>query len=474
MAQLGLKEKYKELKLMSKPPSSEGLHRDLKQRHIRLIGIGACIGVGLFLGSASAIKLAGPAVMITYLIAGFFIYMVMRALGEMSVSNPVAGSFSRYAHDYLGPLAGFITGWNYWFLWILTCVAEITAVAIYMGVWFPDVSPWIWAMSSLAIMIAINIASVKVFGEFEFWFSLIKVMTIVLLIIAGLGMILFGLGAGGSPIGISNLWSHGGFMPHGIMGVLLAFQMVIFSYGGIEVIGLTAGEVKNPERAIPQAINSVPWRVLLFYVGAIFVILSIYPWTELGQGSPFVSTFESLGIKSAAGIINFVVITAALSSCNSGIYSTGRMLMNLSNQKQAPSLFSKTSKQGVPKRALALTLAILFLGVLLNYLAPAKVFAGLTSIVATANIATWIIILVTHLKFRKYSASVKPTVSFKMPWAPYSNYLTIAFLLLVVGIMAWVPETRIGVILGAVWISYLVFVYFTVYRKRTATIAAVK
>ncbi|MGE8051404.1 amino acid permease [Pseudomonas monteilii] len=458
---------------MTKDKNSEGLHRDLKQRHIRLIGIGACIGVGLFLGSASAIKLAGPAVMLTYAIAGFFIYMIMRALGEMSVSNPVAGSFGRYAHDYLGPLAGFVTGWNYWFLWILTCVAEITAVAIYMGVWFPDVSPWIWAMASLAMMIGVNVASVKIFGEFEFWFALIKVVTIILLIIAGLGMIVFGLGNSGVPVGFSNLWTNGGFMPHGIMGVLLAFQMVIFSYGGIEVIGLTAGEVKNPEKAIPQAINSVPWRVLLFYVGAICVILSIYPWTELGQGSPFVSTFESLGIKSAAGIINFVVITAALSSCNSGIYSTGRMLMNLSNQQQAPGVFSKTTNQGVPKRALALTLAILFLGVMLNYLAPAQLFAWLTSIVATANIATWIIILVTHLKFRQTRSSQNPTVSFKMPWAPFSNYLTIAFLLLVVGVMAWVPETRIGVVLGAGWILYLTIVYFIAYRKRSGAVAEI-
>ncbi|WP_447741766.1 amino acid permease [Pseudomonas laurentiana] len=445
----------------------QGLHRDLKERHIRLIGLGTCIGVGLFLGSSSAIKLAGPAVMLAYLIAGLFIYVVMRALGEMSVHNPVAGSFSRYAHDYLGPMAGFVTGWNYWFLWIITCLAEITAVAIYMGVWFPDVSPWIWAMSSLAIMIAINLLSVKVFGEFEFWFSLIKVVTIIALIVIGLGMIVFGIGNGGQPLGISNLWEHGGFMPNGVFGVMLAFQMVTFAYGGIEIIGLTAGEAKNPNKTIPQAIRSVPWRILLFYVGAIFVILSIYPWNAEGQGSPFVSTFEALGIKSAAGIINFVVITAALSSCNGGIYSTGRMLMNLTDQKQAPSFFGKTTPLGVPRRAILLTLLMLFFGVLLNYLAPAKVFIWLTAIAATGNITTWILILLAQIRFRRsLTPAENAACEFKMPGWPLTSYAALAFMFFVLGIMLYVEDTRFAVMAGAGWLLYLAVVYWTVYRKK--------
>lgn len=408
--------------------------------------------------------------MIAYLIAGIFVYFVMRALGEMCVHNPVAGSFSRYAHDYLGPMAGFVTGWNYWFLWIITCLAEITAVAIYMGLWFPGVSPWVWAMASLMSMIGINLLSVKVFGEFEFWFSLIKVVTIIVLIVAGMGMIVWGIGNGGEAVGISNLWTHGGFMPNGIVGVLLAFQMVMFAYGGIEIIGLTAGEAKNPEQTIPQAIKSVPWRILLFYVGAIFVILSIYPWTAAGTGSPFVNTFESLGIKSAAGIINFVVITAALSSCNGGIYSTGRMLMNLTEQKQAPAFFGKTTVQGVPRRALVLTLAILAVGVVLNYLAPAKVFIWLTAVAATGNITTWIIILVAQLKFRRtLSKSEVKNHAFKMPWWPLSNYVTIAFMVFVLGIMSYVEDTRFGVIAGALWLVYLAAVYWTIYRKKFAT-----
>lgn len=449
-----------------------GLHRDLKERHIRLIGLGTCIGVGLFLGSSAAIKLAGPAVMLAYLIAGLFIYVVMRALGEMCVHNPVAGSFSRYAHDYLGPMAGFISGWNYWFLWIVTCLAEVTAVAIYMGLWFPDVAPWIWAMSSLLLMMAINLLSVKAFGEFEFWFSLIKVITIVGLIIAGLGMILFGLGNAGQPVGISNLWAHGGFMPNGVLGVLMAFQMVTFAYGGIEIIGLTAGEARNPRVTIPQAIRSVPWRILLFYVGAIFVILSIYPWNAAGQGSPFVSTFEALGIKSAAGLINFVVITAALSSCNGGIYSTGRMLLNLTDQHQAPRFFGKTTVQGVPRRALMLSLLIMFIGVMLNYLAPAKVFIWLTAVAATGNITTWILILLAQIRFRRRVSQAQLAADgFTMPGWPLTSYAALTFMLMVLGIMAYVEDTRLGVIAGALWLLYLAAVYWTVYRKKTVLLS---
>lgn len=322
-------------------------------------------------------------------------------------------------------------------------------------------------MASLIIMVAVNLLSVKVFGEFEFWFSLIKVVTIIGLIITGLGLIVFGIGNGGEPLGISNLWAHGGFMPHGIFGVMMAFQMVTFAYGGIEIIGLTAGEAKNPKVTIQRAIRSVPWRILLFYVGAIFVILSIYPWNAEGQGSPFVSTFESLGIKSAAGLINFVVITAALSSCNGGIYSTGRMLMNLTYQKQAPQFFGKTTANGVPRRALILKLIMLFIGVLLNYLAPAKVFIWLTAVAATGNITTWILILLAQIRFRRsLSKAEVARCEFRMPGWPLTSYAALAFMIFVLGIMAWVEDTRLGVIAGGMWLTYLADIYWAVYRKK--------
>ena len=438
------------------------LKRELGERHIRLMALGACIGVGLFLGSAKAIEMAGPAIMLSYIIGGLAILVIMRALGEMAVHNPVAGSFSRYAQDYLGPLAGFLTGWNYWFLWLVTCVAEITAVAIYMGIWFPDTPRWIWALAALGSMGAINLLAVKAYGEFEFWFALIKVVTIILMIIGGTGMIVFGLGNDGVAIGISNLWTHGGFFPNGAQGVLMSLQMVMFAYLGVEMIGLTAGEAANPKKSIPDAINSVFWRILIFYVGALFVILSIYPWNEIGTtGSPFVMTFERLGIKTAAGIINFVVLTAALSSCNGGIFSTGRMLYNLALQGQAPKAFAETTASGVPRRAILVSVFALLLGVLLNYLVPEKVFIWVTSISTFGAVWTWGVILVTQIQFRKTLTPLEiKNLAFRMPFAPYGSWISLAFLALVIGLMAYFPDTRIALMVGPAWLILLTVLYY--------------
>lgn len=280
------------------------LKRGLEERHVTLMSLGAAIGVGLFLGSASAIKLAGPGILLAYGFSGMIMFFIMRALGEMAIQKPVAGSFSKYARDYLGPLAGYLTGWNYWFLWVVTCMAEITAVGIYMGYWYPDVPNWIWALSALVIMTTVNFLAVKAYGELEFWFALIKILAIVLMIAVGLLMIVFGIGNGGVATGIKNLWDNGGLFPNGFKGILLSLQMVMFAYLGIEMIGVTAGEVKNPEKSLARAIDSVFWRILIFYVGALFVIMSIYPWQEIGsQGSPFVLTFEKSGFQQRQALL---------------------------------------------------------------------------------------------------------------------------------------------------------------------------
>ena len=438
------------------------LKRGLRERHIRLMALGSTIGVGLFLGSATAIRLAGPAILISYIVGGLAIFIIMRALGEMAVYNPVAGSFSRYAQNYLGPLPGYLTGWNYWFMWLVTCVAEITAVGIYMRIWFPDSPQWIWSLAALAGMGAVNLAAVTAYGEFEYWFAMVKVVTIVLMIVGGVAMILFGIGNHGVATGISNLWSHGGFMPHGPQGVLMALQMVMFAYLGVEMIGLTAGEADNPSKSIPDAINSVFWRILIFYVGALFVILSIYPWNELGtHGSPFEVTFQRLGIRSAAGIINFVVLTAALSSCNGGIYSTGRMLYNLAQQGHAPRMFAVTSRGGTPHRAVQVSIVALLFGVLLNYLTPAKVFVWVTSIATFGAIWTWAVVLITQIKFRRSLADdERGRLVFRMPFYPYSSWLTLAFLTLVIGLMAYSPDTRIALIIGPLWLLLLTALYY--------------
>lgn len=444
------------------PNPTGSLKRELSERHIRMMALGACIGVGLFLGSAKAIEMAGPAIMLSYILGGLAIFVIMRALGEMAVHNPVAGSFSSYAQDYLGPLAGFLTGWNYWFLWLVTCVAEITAVAVYMGFWFPSIDRWIWALAALASMGTINLIAVKAFGEFEFWFALIKIVTIVAMIVGGIGVIAFGFGNHGVALGISNLWTKGGFMPNGIQGVLMSLQMVMFAYLGVEMIGLTAGEAKDPEKTIPQAVNSVLWRILLFYVGALFVILSIYPWNEIGtQGSPFVMTFERLGIKTAAGIINFVVITAALSSCNGGIFSTGRMLYSLARQGQAPKNFARTSDSGVPRPALLLSIIALLLGVLLNYLVPDRVFVWVTAIATFGAIWTWTMILLAQIKFRKcLSKTELAALKFRMWLWPLSSYLALIFLALVLCLMAYFEDTRIALYVGPAFLISLTLLYY--------------
>ncbi|MGX6444847.1 amino acid permease [Neobacillus sp. K501] len=445
------------------------LQRGLEERHITLMSLGAAIGVGLFLGSASAIKLAGPGIILGYAFAGMIMFFIMRALGEMAIQKPVAGSFSQYARDYLGALPGFLTGWNYWFLWVVTCMAEITAAGIYMEYWFPSVPRWIWALAALVIMAAVNFLNVKAYGELEFWFALIKIVTIIFMIVSGIGMIAFGIGNGGIATGISNLWENGGILPNGITGVLMSLQMVMFAFLGIEMIGITAGEVKNPEKTLSRAIDTVFWRILIFYVGALFVIMSIYPWTEIGsQGSPFVLTFDKLGIPAAAGIINFVVLTAALSSCNGGIFSTARMLFNLAENGEAPKKLGTVNKNGVPSSAVLVTAGALLVGVVLNYLVPAKVFTWVTAISTFGAIWTWSMILLSQIKYRKgLTKEQMGGLKYKMPLFPFTSYFALAFLILVVGLMAYFPDTRIALIVGPLWLGILVaFYYGKGYHKR--------
>ena len=438
------------------------LHRGLEERHIALMSLGAAIGVGLFLGSASAIKLAGPGIVIAYAIGGFMIYLIMRALGEMAIKNPVAGSFSRYASDFLGPLAGYITGWNYWFLWITTCMAEITAVGIYMQYWFPGTPQWAWALGALAIMTLVNFLAVKAYGELEFWFAMIKIVTIILMIILGFGMILFGLGNGGIAVGFSNLYEHGGFFPNGFSGVIMSLQMVMFAYLGIEMLGVTAGEVKNPEKTLKRAIDTVFYRVLLFYVLALVVILSITPWDEMtGKNSPFVLMFDRVGIPGAAGIIQFVVLTAALSSCNSGIFSTGRMLFNLAQQGEAPKRFGRITKSGVPGVAIIVSAIVLLFGVYLNYMVAEKVFSYVTSVATFGALWTWGTILITQIVSRKkMNSEEKQSLTYKMPLFPFTSYFALAFLLFVMVILGFSADTRVALIVGPIWIILLIVLYY--------------
>ncbi|MCQ9468990.1 amino acid permease [Pseudomonas alliivorans] len=443
--------------------SRDGLKRGLSARHIRFMALGSAIGTGLFYGSASAIQQAGPAVLLAYLIGGAAVFMVMRALGEMAVHHPVAGSFSHYATRYLGPLAGFVLGWTYAFEMIIVCLADVTAFGIYMGFWFPEVPRWIWVLGIVCLIAALNLCNVKVFGETEFWLSLLKVGAIIAMILAGFGIMLFGIGSSttGTEIGISNLWAHGGFMPNGVAGLIASFAVVMFAFGGIEVIGITAGEAKDPQRSLPSAINAVPLRILLFYVLTLFVLMSIYPWQQIGtQGSPFVQIFDNLGIASAATILNIVVISAAVSAINSDIFGAGRMMYGLARDGQAPASFARLSRQGVPWMTVLIMGVTLLGGVVLNYLIPKDVFLLIASLATFATVWVWLMILLTQVAMRRaMSAEEVAELKFPVPFWPYAPAAAIVFMLFIFGVLGYFPDNRAALIVGAIWIVLLVIAY---------------
>ncbi|MBK5000871.1 amino acid permease [Pseudomonas sp. S31] len=454
---------------------AQGLKRGLSARHIRFMALGSAIGTGLFYGSASAIQMAGPAVLLAYLIGGAAVFMVMRALGEMAVHNPVAGSFGHYASTYLGPMAGFILGWTYAFEMVIVAIADVTAFGIYMGFWFPEVARWIWVLGIVFVIGGLNLCNVKVFGELEFWLSLLKVAAIVAMILAGLGIIAFGFSqADGSPaVGIANLVEHGGFMPNGVAGLIASFAVVMFAFGGIEIIGVTAGEAKDPQRVIPKAINAVPLRILLFYVLTLLVLMCLYPWPQIGsQGSPFVQIFSNLGIGSAAAVLNIVVISAAVSAINSDIFGAGRMMYGLAQHGQAPRGFGKLSKHGVPWMTVVVMGAALLVGVVLNYLIPEDVFLLIASIATFATVWVWLMILLTQVAMRRRMSKAEVAqLGFPVPFWPYGPALAIAFMLFIFGVLGYFPDTQAALLVGVVWVVFLVASYLLWCKPRAGQAA---
>lgn len=433
------------------------LSRNLRDRHIQLIALGGTIGVGLFLGSAKAIHHSGPGLILAYAVGGAAVFLIMRALGELLTYRPVAGSFAVYADEFCGRFAGFATGWSYWFMWVVTAMAELTAIGIYVRYWFPNVPQWLPALLALTALYGANQLAVRVFGELEFWFALIKVLTIVGLIVGGLYVIVFHAGGLGATASFTNLWSHGGFLPFGLLGVLLSLQMVTFAYQGVELIGVTAGEAENPQVVLPRATNGITYRILIFYIGALLIIMSLVPWTDLSPDvSPFVFVFEKMNVPAAASIINIVVITAATSSCNSGIFSTGRMLYSLAQRGQAPPALARLSPQHVPATGINVSAAVMLAAVILNYFVPEKAFIWITSISIIGTLWTWGIIMVSHRNYRRAVAAGRARASsFRMPGAPFANYAVIAFLLGVT-VMLWPdPDTRVALYVAPGWFALL-------------------
>ncbi|WP_459469711.1 amino acid permease [Staphylococcus cohnii] len=443
------------------------LQRGLGARQMRMIALGGTIGVGLFMGATSTIKWTGPSVIFAYLIAGLFLFLVMRAMGEMVYLHPTSGSFANFASDYINPVAGYLTAWSNIFQWVVVGMSEVIAVGEYMNYWFPDLPQWIPGIIVVLLLAGANLVSVKAFGEFEFWFAMIKVVTIILMIIAGFGLIFFGLGNGGEAIGLSNLWSHGGFMPNGWIGFFFALSIVIGSYQGVELIGITAGETKDPQKNIKSAVNGVIWRILIFYIGAIFVIVTVYPWDELGNiGSPFVATFAKVGITFAAGLINFVVLTAAMSGCNSGIFSASRMTLNLSQKEMLPKFFRKVMKNGVPIWTVTAIAIGILIGALLNVILPLfikgadSIFVYVYSASILPGMVPWFMILISHLRFRKNHSEEIKNHPFKMPGGAITNYITMAFFIMVLIGMLFNKETVVSVVIGIVFLGCMTLFYY--------------
>ncbi|WP_273789072.1 amino acid permease [Bartonella sp. ML70XJBT] len=417
---------------MLKDENSE-LKRNLQNRHIQMIALGGVIGTGLFYGSTEAIQLAGPSAILAYLFGGIIIYFIMRMLGEMSVEEPTSGAFSFFAYKYWGSLAGFITGWNYWFLYILVSMTELTVIGFYLDHWIL-IDHWKSSFIVLLFVTLVNLSNVRFYGEFEFGCALIKVAAVIGMIIFGIFLIVTGIGE--NQANIHYLWDNGGFFPYGVIGVVLATSVVMFSFGGTELIGVAAGEASNPQKTIPAAIRQVMWRIIIFYIGSISVIMIISPWNMIGKnGSPFVTIFETVGIPAAGHILNFVVIMAAISVYNSGIYSNGRMLYSLAIQKNAPHIFSKLNAARVPYVAILFSSLCTAIIVVINAFVPDNSFMRIMALATAAALITWAIIVIVHLKFRKFHKNKKGNFIYAFGLYPYANYLCLCFLALLFCIM---------------------------------------
>ena len=448
------------------------LKRSMTAGQMEMISLGGAIGVGLFMGASSTIKWTGPSVLLAYIFVGVILYIVMRALGEMLYVDPGTGSFADYASEHVHPIAGYLAEWANVFQYIVVGISEVVATTEYLRFWWKGTSDWVAGVIIILFLLVANLASAKAYATLEFWFAMIKVVTIILMILLGFAVILFGFGNGGHPVGFSNLWSHGGFFTGGLKGFFFSMAIIVGSYEGIELIGISAGEVSDPHKAIVKSVKSVLWRILIFYVGAIFVIVTIYPWNKLDSiGSPFVTTFAKVGITAAASVINFVVLTAALSGANSGIYSSSRMLYKLAHEGEAPKTFGHVSKRIVPSHAIIGITSGIFVGFMLNVLAQflnkslANIFVIVYSSSVLPGMVAWFVILLAELRFRRKNPHLMENHPFKLPLYPYSNYFALIMLVVIVVFMFINPETQISVAVGAIVLIVAALVYVVKHRK---------
>ncbi|ATP12583.1 D-serine/D-alanine/glycine transporter [Bartonella henselae] len=448
------------------------LQRGLHNRHVQLIALGGAIGTGLFMGSGKTISVAGPSIILVYAIIGCALYFVMRAMGELLLSNSRYRSLIDFSTDMLGPGIAFFVGWSYWLSWVVTGAADIIAIITYMHFWWPTLNSWIIVFSCVIFFLTLNLLAVKMFGELEFWFGLIKVLAILALIVVGFYMICTGFTSpNGTVASLSHVWNDGNIFPRGIPGFFAGFQIAIFSFVGIEIAGTTAAEVKEPKKVLPKAINAIPLRIVLFYIFSLVVIMSVTPWDQVvPEKSPFVSMFWLAGIPIAAGLINFVVLTSAASSANSGIFSTSRMIYGLATQKGAPRFFGKLSKYHVPANALFFSCLCILLGYTIASSSPSIIsaFTIVSSISAIAFLFVWSVILVSYIVYRHNHPHLHTESVYKMPGGVITCGIILAFFAFMLYLLTLESDTLTALKYSIFWFIFLGITYFMFIRKKTA------
>ena len=455
--------------------NEQGLARQLSERQVSMIALGSAIGTGLFLGSALAVRTAGPGVILSYILAAGITLLLTGCLAEMAVAHPTAGSFGVYADLYLSPWAGFAIRYTYWSAQSIAIGGEAVAAAIYTQWWFPHTPAWAWVLFYSAVLIFMNARSVGAFGEFEYWFSMIKVSAIIVFILLG-AAILLGVHQQ-RPIGMENFRAYGGFLPRGWLGVWLALAFVIFSFIGSEVVAVTAGEAKDPQRTVPRAMRSMLARLIIFYVGAIFILIGVIPWTQIQPGqsitvSPFVRVFDLMHVPAAANVINFVVLTAALSSMNANLYLGTRMMFSLARAGYAPSVLGRVSSKSTPLPALLLSAAGLGVATLFAFAFPASAYVYMFGIALFGGLFAWFLIFLTHLGFRRHwKAEDAPHLLFVMPLFPLTTILGGLAVLAILISTWWVPGMRVTLEAGIPWLLLLTLLYFAWGRQRGRAVA---
>ncbi|PKF68826.1 D-serine/D-alanine/glycine transporter [Corynebacterium mastitidis] len=446
------------------------LQRQLTNRHIQLIAIGGAIGTGLFMGSGKTISLAGPSILLVYAIIGSALFLFMRCMGELLLANPHFHSFSDIAEKYLGSWARFAMSWTYWLCWIVTGVADLVAITGYFRFWWPDLPSWIPILGTIALLFVLNALTVKAFGETEFWFALIKIIAIVALIVLGVALICLGhTNDSGSTASVSNLWEHGGVFPNGFGGFVTGFQIALFAFVGVELVGTTVAETKDPETVLPKAINAIPLRIVLFYIGSLAVIMMVTPWNEIvPENSPFVTMFALTGLPAAATIVNLVVITSAASSANSGIYSTSRMVYGLAQSGDAHRVFAKLSPRQVPRNALTLSCIFLLSALVLMATGDGvlEAFTMVTSMSATLFVAVWTAIVWSYLRYRRREPDAHRASRFRTPGGSTTAVGLLVFFALMCVALSLAADTRGGLIAALVWVGAVCAVGMARERRR--------